>query len=88
MKVEDHFSKMTDSFMLLLKLSSTNETAGVILQHMFSLHGLLVDVVSDWGSKFTSVFWRELCKLLGAKVSLSFKFLPQTNSQTKRKNRR
>ena len=36
-----------------------------------------------WGS---SMFWRVLCSLLGATVSLSSGYHPQSNSQTKHKN--
>ena len=43
-------------------------------------------MVSDRGSQFTSVFWREFCSLLGATVSLSSGYHPQSNGQTERKN--
>ncbi len=45
-----------------------------------------MDVVSDRGPQFVSKFWREFCKLLGATVSLSSGFHPQTNGQTERDN--
>lgn len=43
-------------------------------------------MVSDRGPQFVSKFWREFCKLLGATVSLSSGFHPQTNGQTERAN--
>uniref|UniRef100_A0AAQ4R240 Chromo domain-containing protein n=1 Tax=Gasterosteus aculeatus aculeatus TaxID=481459 RepID=A0AAQ4R240_GASAC len=48
--------------------------------------GLPVDVVSDRGPQFTSVFWKEFCTLIGATASLSSGFHPQSNGQTERKN--
>lgn len=57
-----------------------------MLQHVFRLHGLPMDVVSDRGSQFTSVFWREFCALLGATASLSSGYHPQSNGQTERTN--
>lgn len=37
---------------------------------MFQLRGLLQDIVSDWGSQFASLFWKEFCRLLVATASL------------------
>lgn len=56
------------------------------MQHVFHLHVLLVDVVSDRGPQFSFAFWAEFCKLLGATSSLSSGFHPQSNGQTERKN--
>ena len=83
--VVDRFSKMAH-FIPLPKLPSAKETAELILQHVFRLHGLPVDVVSDRGPQFSSVFWREFCTLIGASASLSSGFHPQSNGQTERKN--
>lgn len=83
--VVDRFSKMAH-FVALPKLPSAKETAELMLQHVFRLHGLPTDVVSDRGPQFTSVFWREFCTLLGAKVSLSSGYHPQSNGQTERTN--
>ncbi len=57
-----------------------------VVNHVFRIHGLPVDVVSDRGPQFVSKFWREFCRLLGATVSLSSGFHPQTNGQTERAN--
>ncbi len=45
-----------------------------------------MDVVSDRGPQFVSKFWREFCHLLGATLSLSSGFHPQSNGQTERAN--
>ena len=85
LSVVDRFSKMAH-FIPLPKLPSAKETAELVLQHVFRLHGLPVDVVSDRGPQFSSVFWREFCTLIGASASLSSGFHPQSNGQTERKN--
>ncbi len=41
-----------------------------------------MDIVSDRGPQFSSQVWREFCKALGAAVSLSLCYHPQTNGQT------
>lgn len=83
--IVDRFSKMTH-FVPLPKLPSARETAQLVLQHAFRLHGLPVDVVSDRGPQFYSAFWTEFCQLIGATASLSSGFHPQSNGQTERKN--
>ncbi|KAF7653476.1 hypothetical protein LDENG_00082220 [Lucifuga dentata] len=69
-----------------LPLPSMKETAELILRHIFRLHGFPVDMVSDRGPQFLSVFWREFCTLVGAMVSLTSGFHPQSNGQTERMN--
>ncbi len=81
----DRFSKAAH-FIPLPKLPSAKETAVTVVDHVFRLHGLPMDVVSDRGPQFVSKFWQEFCKLLGATVSLSSGFHPQSNGQTERAN--
>ncbi|KAI2657474.1 Transposon Tf2-9 polyprotein [Labeo rohita] len=83
--VVDRFSKATH-FIPLPKLPSARETAVAVIDHVFRIHGLPMDVVSDRGPQFVSKFWREFCHLLGATVSLSSGFHPQSNGQTERAN--
>ncbi|KAJ8402920.1 hypothetical protein AAFF_G00362340 [Aldrovandia affinis] len=83
--IVDRFSKAAH-FIALPKLPSALETARLMMDHVFRLHGLPQDVVSDRGPQFASRFWRAFCSLLGASVSLSSGFHPQTNGQTERTN--
>ncbi|KAK7926171.1 hypothetical protein WMY93_008481 [Mugilogobius chulae] len=46
----------------------------------------LKDVVSDRGPQFVSRFWKAFCSLIGATVSLSSGYHPESNGQTERKN--
>ena len=79
--VVDHFSKMVH-FIPLSNLPSAKETAELVLQNIFRLHGLPTDIVSDRGPQFTSMFSKEFCSLVGASVSLSSGFHPQSNGET------
>ena len=72
--------------MALPKLPSAKETVNTVLVHMFRLHGIPVDVASDRGPQFTSIFWKEFCAQLGATVSLSLGFHTQSNGQTEQVN--
>lgn len=81
----DRFSKAAH-FIALPKLPSALETARLLTSHVFRLHGIPEDIVSDRGPQFTSRVWREFCSALGAKVSLSSGFHPQSNGQSERAN--
>lgn len=83
--VVERFAKAVH-FIPLPKLPSALETADLLVLHVFRLHGIPVDVVSDRGPQFASQVWKAFCRALGAKVSLSSGYHPQTNRQTERVN--
>jgi len=58
----------------------------VVVDHIFRIHGLPKDLVSDRGAQFVSHFWKDFCYLISASVSLTSGFHPQTNGQSKRAN--
>ncbi len=81
--VVDRFSKAAH-FIPLPKLLSARETAQVMVDHVFRIHGLPSDIVSDRGPQFVSQFWKEFCHQIGASPALSSGFHPQTNGQAER----
>ena len=83
--VVDRLTKMTH-FIPCKKSISAEETAQLFIHHIFRLHGLPQDIVSDRGPQFVSQFWKHFFKLLGTKINLSSGFHPQTNGQTERLN--
>ena len=83
--IVDRFSKAVH-FVALPKLPTAHETADLLVHHVFRLHGIPVDIVSDRGPQFISQVWKSFCKALGATVSLSSGFHPQSNGQTERAN--
>lgn len=83
--VVDRFSKMAH-FIALPKLPSAKETAEVMMNQVFRIHGFPRDIVSDRGPQFVSRFWKEFCRLLGATVSLTSGYHPESNGQTERLN--
>lgn len=78
--VIDEFSKAVH-FIPLPKLPSAFETAQVLVQNVFRIHGIPSDVVSDWGPQFISQVWHNFCKTLGASSSLTSEYHPQSNGQ-------
>ncbi|XP_073719444.1 uncharacterized protein [Misgurnus anguillicaudatus] len=83
--IVDRFSKAVH-FVPLPKLPTAKETAQVMIEHVFRLHGLPTDVVSDRGPQFISRFWQEFCRQIGSTASLSSGYHPQTNGQCERAN--
>ena len=59
----------------------------LILKEVMRLHGIPESIVSDRDTKFTSIFWKELHKLMGSKLLMSTVFHPQTDGATERANR-
>jgi hypothetical protein len=57
-----------------------------MVQQVFQVHELLVDMVSDRVSQFMSWFWKAFCTLIGSSASLSSGFHPQSNIQSERAN--
>uniref|UniRef100_A0AAY5KAD2 Integrase catalytic domain-containing protein n=1 Tax=Esox lucius TaxID=8010 RepID=A0AAY5KAD2_ESOLU len=66
----------------------TKETAAHLVRDVFRLHGLPCNIVSDRGPQFTSAVWKVFCAAIGATVSLSSGFHPQTNGQAERVNQK
>ena len=81
----DRFSKMVH-FVALPKLPSAAETADLLVKHVVRLHGIPRNIISDRGPQFTSGVWRAFCQGIGATVSLSSGYHPQTNGQAERAN--
>lgn len=78
--IVDHFPKSAH-YVALQKLPSACETADLLVHHVFRLRGIPLGIVSDRGPQFTSQVWKVFCSALGASVSMSSGFHPQTNGQ-------
>uniref|UniRef100_A0A3B3C9J6 Gypsy retrotransposon integrase-like protein 1 n=1 Tax=Oryzias melastigma TaxID=30732 RepID=A0A3B3C9J6_ORYME len=83
--IVDRFSKAAH-FVALPKLPTAAETATALVDHVFRLHGIPSDIVSDRGPQLISQVWKCFCRALGATASLFSGFHPQTNGQTERTN--
>ena len=61
-----------------------SQLTGLYVQEIVWLHRLPDTIVSDRDAKFTSTFWREVHRVLGAKLLMSMAFHPQTDGASKR----
>ena len=83
--VVDRLTKMAH-FVPCQETMNAIQLAKLYLIHLFPVHGLPDDVVSDRGTLFTSNFMKALCNLLAVKQKMSTAFHPQTDGQTERTN--
>ena len=81
--IVDRLTK-TAHFLPIKNTYSTDRLARLYVSQIVCLHGVLVSIVSDRGSTFTSVFWQELHKALGTRLDFSTAFHPQTDGQSER----
>lgn len=79
--IVDRFSK-TAHCVAPSKLPTALETADLLMSYIYRLHGIPTDIASDRGPQFISQVWKAFCQVLGATVSLSSDYHPQTNVQT------
>ena len=61
---------------------TTRGVAWLILKEVVRLHGIPESIVSDRDTKLTSIFWKELHRLMGSKLLMSTMFHPQTDGAT------
>ncbi|KAJ9532677.1 hypothetical protein QJQ45_010761 [Haematococcus lacustris] len=61
--------------------------AKLSIKHIFRLHGLPREVITDRGAHFHNLFWEGVCEQLHIKRCLSTAYHPQSDGQTERYNR-
>ena len=81
--VVDRLTKFTH-FIPIREKFSPQKLAELFMNHIVSLHGVPVLIISDRDPRFTSRFWKGLMKELDVKLNLSTTFHPQINGQSER----
>ena len=66
---------------------TTRGVMWLILKEVLRLHGIPESIVSDRDTKFISIFWKELHRLMGSKLLMSTAFHPQTDGAMEQANR-
>jgi hypothetical protein len=61
--------------------------AWLFLCEVVCLHGVPDSIMSDRDTKFMSIFWHELQRIMGVKLLMSTVFHPQTDGATEQANR-
>nr|GEW41643.1 putative reverse transcriptase domain-containing protein [Tanacetum cinerariifolium] len=60
----------------------TEKLTRLYINEIIARHGVLVSIISDRNSYFTSRFWKSLQKALGTRLDLSTAYHPEINGQT------
>lgn len=69
-------------FIALSHPYSALDIARLFMEHIFKLHGMPADVVSDKDPMFTSKLWQELFAIQGVTLNTSTTYHPQYDGQT------
>ena len=75
MVIMDYVTKMT-IFWSTHSTAMVVDTARIFMDAVVRLHGLPRVIVSDRDTKFTSNFWREVCRVMGTTLAMSSGFHP------------
>ena len=67
--VLDRFTKM-GHFIPFPNVPSSEDTAKAFMTHIFKIHGLPNEILTDRGTQFTSKFWTAICKTLKNSMKL------------------
>jgi hypothetical protein len=79
----DKLTKMVH-FVACKEKMFAKEFAELYVDHVFRLHGLSREFITDRDVCLTSAFWQEVTELLGTRIVMSSSFHPQTDGQTER----
>ncbi len=82
----DRLSKMAHFIPCTTNLTAA-QFADLFVDSVIRLHGVPKDIVSDRDSKFTSMFWSQVCKRMDIQQCMSTAYHPQSDGQTERMNR-
>jgi hypothetical protein len=86
LSVVDRFSKYFH-FIALGHPYTIESVAQAFFTDIVRLHGPPQSIVSDHDPVFTSIFWRELMRLMGTKLHMTTAFHPQSDGQTEAANK-
>ncbi|GKF26663.1 putative reverse transcriptase domain-containing protein, partial [Tanacetum coccineum] len=70
-----HFLPMREDYKI-------ERLAKLYLNEIVARHGVLISIISDRGSRFTSRFWQAMQEALGTRLDMSTAYHPQTDGQS------
>ena len=76
----DRLSKVAH-FLPVRESITASQLADLYISQIVSLHGVPLEINSDHGSLFTSRFWESFQNAMGARLSFSTAFHPQSSGQ-------
>jgi len=86
MVIIDHLTSMVHLIPTKINYRA-RQIAEIFYDTIYKLHGLPERIISDRDKIFTSIFWKNLHKLMRVDLKLSSTYHPQTDGATERANR-
>uniref|UniRef100_A0A6M2DRM9 RNA-directed DNA polymerase n=1 Tax=Xenopsylla cheopis TaxID=163159 RepID=A0A6M2DRM9_XENCH len=83
--IADYFSKWTEAF--ALSNQETKTVAETLVEHVFRLFGVPLELHSDQGRNFESHVFKEICELLGVRKTRTTPLHPQSDGIVERFHR-
>ncbi|OWZ13892.1 Gag-pol [Phytophthora megakarya] len=74
-------------FVPTTKKVTAEGVARLFIEHIWKLHGMPTNIVSDRDRKFVSAFWQHVFKSVGTKLSMTVAYRAQGDGQKARMNR-
>ena len=71
--------KLTKYLIPTVSTVTAEGAAQLYLDHVFSMHGLILSIISDRDPRFNSAFFQELVSLLGSHLKMSTANHPETD---------
>ncbi len=84
--ITDHDCTKATVFIPCKESITAEETAGLIVQHIFPWFGLPLKFISDRDPRFASKFIRGLCKATGTTQNISTAYHPRMDGQSEHTN--
>jgi hypothetical protein len=81
--IVNHLTKVPH-FILVKTMYSRAKLAKLYMSWIVCLHGILMKIVSDIGTQFTSKFWGKLHGSMDTKLNFFLAYQPQMNGQIER----
>ena len=81
--IVDRLTKSTH-FLPIRTIFTLDKLASFYVKEIVRLHGVLISIVLDRDTRFTSKFWRSLQNALGTQLNFSTAFHPQKDGKSER----
>jgi transposase InsO family protein len=83
--IMDRLTKIAH-FVICKDTMGPKDLAEGFIAHIVRTHSLPNNIISDWGSLFTSKFWKQIMEAMGTTQNLSMAFHVEIDSQMERMN--
>ena len=85
LSITDKFTKCV-KFIPCKETITAQQTAELYVKYAYTTFGIPVKIISDRDPRFTSSFWKSLCKILNISLNLTTAYHPAADGQSEKSN--